>query len=101
VSDLGAGLARLRSCEYVRESLNLTSWQAASDKVYTWEAAGQVHAEEPRHRISTRDAVAKYLADAKARRLKDASLTKFREVLERRLLEFADGRGYRTSSRTG
>ena len=82
--------------DYVRESLNLTSWQAASDKVHTWEAAGEVHAEDPRQRIATKDAVAKYLADAQARGLKDASLTKFREVLERRLLEFAEGRGYRT-----
>ncbi len=42
-----------------------------------------------------KDAVAKYLEDAKARGLKDASLTKFREVLERRLLEFCERRGYR------
>ena len=64
--------------------------------MHTWEAAGQVHAEEPRQWIATKDAVAKYLDDAKARGPKDASLTKFREVLERRLLEFAESRGYRT-----
>jgi hypothetical protein len=45
--------------DYVRERLNQTSWQAAWDTVHTWEAAGQVHAEEPRQRIATKDAVAR------------------------------------------
>jgi len=81
--------------DYVRESLKLTSWQAASDVVRGWEAAGKIHAQPTRGTVTVRDAVEDYLADAKARGLQDTSLTKFREVLGRRLLEFTDSQGYR------
>ena len=50
--------------EYVRQSLDLRSWEAASDLVHGWEASGQigvVKAEIP----SIKDAVSKFFEDAR------------------------------------
>lgn len=81
--------------EYVRQSLNLTVWGAAQERVRGWEASGQIGV--VKNNIPTiREAVAKNLVDAKARNLKPESIKKIRDVLERRLLNFCSAQGYRT-----
>lgn len=80
--------------EYVRQSLNLTVWGAAQEKVRGWEASGQigvVHQNAP----SIREAVEKHIADADARNLKPESIKKIRDIVERRLLDFCAKQGYR------
>jgi integrase/recombinase XerD len=80
--------------EAVRKSLDLTSWQAASELVTKWTDSGQVgvvRLEIP----SIRDAIAKFFEDATARGLQESSLQKLRRVLEHRLQPWCDDRGYR------
>lgn len=80
--------------EYVRESLNLTVWGAAQERVRGWEASGQVGVvknEAP----TIKEAVAKHVADAEARNLKPESIKKIRDVLERRFLSYCAAQGYR------
>ena len=81
--------------EYVRQSLNLTVWGAAQERVRGWEASGQIGV--VKNEIPTiREAVAKNLADAGARNLKPESIKKIHDVLERRLLTFCTAQGYRS-----
>ena len=78
--------------EYVRESLNLTVWGAAQEKVRGWEASGQIGVirnEAP----TIKEAVEKHLADAEARNLKPESVKKIRDVIERRLLDYCSREG--------
>jgi integrase/recombinase XerD len=80
--------------EVIRRSLDLTSWEAAADRVRGWEASGTVgvvKAEVP----TIREAVAKYLADAEARKLAPESIKKLRHTLEKRLVEYSSGEGLR------
>jgi len=73
--------------EYVRRSLNLNSWEAASDLVRSWEASGHigvVRAEIP----TVREAVEKYLADGRGRNLSAESVKKLQDAVERLFLGF-------------
>lgn len=81
--------------EYVRESLNLTVWGAAQERVRGWEASGQVGV--IKNEIPTvREAVEKYIADAEARNLKAESVKKIKDVIERRLRDYCTAQGYRS-----
>jgi integrase/recombinase XerD len=73
-------------------SLDLTSWEAASDLIHGWEAAGEI---DPVRVIPTTvpEAVDAYIADGRARRLADTTISKHREILERRFLEFCKTHG--------
>lgn len=76
--------------ESIRKSLDLTSWEAASDLVAQWNAAGQIggtRVEIP----SIVDAVGKHIRDAEARNLQPASLKKIRDILRRRFLRKLPG----------
>lgn len=80
--------------EAIRRSLDLTAWEAAADLVRGWETSGQigvVKAEVP----TIREAVAKYLADAEARKLAPESIKKLRHTLEKRLLAYSAEEGVR------
>src|SRR5712692_1887256 len=77
--------------EYVRESLNLTVWGAAQERVRGWEASGQVGV--IRNEIPTvKEAIEKHIADAEARNLKAESVKKIKDVIERRLATTATTR---------
>jgi hypothetical protein len=52
--------------EYVRKSLNLDAWEAATDLVRAWESSGRIGVVRPEI-PSLREAVAKYIEDADAR----------------------------------
>jgi integrase/recombinase XerD len=73
--------------ETVRKALDQTSWQAASDLIASWTAAGRVGA--VRTEIPPIDtAVQKYVDDATARHLHAATIQKQKNLLERRLLKW-------------
>lgn len=81
--------------EYVRESLNLTVWGAAQERVRGWEASGQVGV--VRNDIPTiKEAVDKHIADAEARNLQPESVKKIKDVIERRFLVYCSDQGYRS-----
>lgn len=81
--------------EYVRESLNLTVWGAAQERVRGWEASGQVGV--IRNDIPTiKEAVDKHIADAEARNLQPESVKKIKDVIERRFLDYCSNEGYRS-----
>ena len=78
--------------EHVRKSLDLTSWEAATEVVARWNASGRVGGPE----IPTlREAVHKLVADAQARNLQPTSVKKIRDVVERRFLGYCERKGYR------
>ena len=80
--------------ETVRKALDQTSWQAASDLIASWTAAGRIGA--VRADIPPIDtAIQKYLNDATARHLHAATIQKQKNLLERRLLEWCARKGYR------
>ena len=80
--------------ETIRKTLNLTAWEAASDLVRGWESAGQIGA--VRLTVPTlQEAVAKYLADARARGLADESMKRVRYTVEHLFLnEFCESHRY-------
>jgi len=76
----------------LKKSLDLTSWEAAQDKVRLWESRGRI--EDPSQiRIILRDAVQKFLEDAEARQLKPGSIRRLRTIFSNQLLPFAEMRG--------
>jgi integrase len=78
----------------VRRSLDLRSWEAASDLVHGWEASGEVGIVKPE--IPTvSEAVTKFLQDAEARHLGSETLRKYKNLLERRFLDWCGSEGYR------
>lgn len=80
--------------ESIRRSLDLTSWEAAAERVRGWEASGSigvVKTEIP----TIREAVAKYLADAEARKLAPESIKKLRHTTEKLLLSYCTAEGLR------
>jgi site-specific recombinase XerD len=77
--------------EYVKRALDLRSWQAAADLVRGWEAAGKV-GEQRVEAPSILEAVEKFLADARARNLTEATLKKYTRLLEGQFLPFCEAR---------
>ena len=72
--------------EYILKSINLRSWEAASELIRGW---------EPRERsvsssrmYSVPEAVRKFFADATYRQLSKSTISKQRNVLEKRLLSW-------------
>jgi integrase len=81
--------------EKIRKALDQTSWDAASDLITAWTAAGEigvVKAEAP----TVPEAVGKYIADCEARKLGWEAMRKYRHLLEDRFLPWAERRGLRT-----
>ena len=66
--------------EKIRKALDLDSWEAASDLIANWNAAGEIGG--VRFVVPSLDeAVQKYIADAEARNLKPESVKKIRDVI--------------------
>lgn len=84
----------------VRQSLDLTSWEAAQRLVRDWEASGRIG--QVRGSVPTiSEAVAKFLEDATARGLSAASIGKYKLLLEKRLLPWVTNAGYRYLKQLG
>lgn len=79
----------------IRESLHLRDWQKAQETIREWEAQGEIVQEAAP--VTIAQATDSFLADAKARELREPTLYKYR-LLFRRLQTFADGRGLRLIS---
>jgi integrase len=80
--------------EYVRKSLDQTSWEAASDLIAAWTASGRVGV--VRVDIPTiAGAVDKFFEDAKARQLQPATIGKQTNLLKNRLLPWCADKGLR------
>jgi integrase len=81
--------------EYVRKSLDLRSWEAATDLVRDWEASGQVGVVKP-DIPAVKDAVDKFLHDLEhGQKRTAATLSKHKNLLEKRFLPWCEEKGYR------
>src|SRR5687768_1689076 len=79
--------------EKIRKSLDLTSWEAAADLVHGWASSGEIgfiRVEAP----LIPEAVTRFLSDAEARHLTEATIKKLRAVLERQLVPWCEKNGY-------
>ena len=66
--------------------MDLTSLEAATEKIRDWERSGKVLEDGERpatYGITVKDAVEKFMADARARNLTEASIKKYRVLLQR------------------
>lgn len=78
--------------EKIRKALDQTSWEAATELINRWTAAGEigvVKIEAP----TLREAVQKFIADCEARKLGWEAMRKYGHLLEDRLLAWADAKG--------
>ena len=75
----------------MRQSLDMSNWEDASKKVREWETGVK-----PAEEMSVKDAIQKFLDDAQARYLSDASIGKLRFVLEKQLVAFCERKGIST-----
>jgi integrase/recombinase XerD len=80
--------------EWIKKSLNVTSWEAASDLVTAWTASGQIGVVRP-DVPPLKEAVEKFIADAKAQQLNWETLRKYETFLARRFLVWCESKGYR------
>jgi integrase/recombinase XerD len=77
--------------EIIRKGLDLASWEASSELVRQWEARGSISGRI----MSVLDAVARFMDDARARKLAPASLAKSAVLLERQLVPWAEAQQIR------
>lgn len=80
--------------EYIRRALNLRSWEAASELVRAWDASGTIGVVKP-DVPTVSEAVQKFFADAQARKLSASTISKQKNILEKRLLPWCDKHGVR------
>ena len=80
--------------ETIRRSLDLRSWEAAADLVRGWEASGTIGVTKPEV-PSLKEALAKFFEDAMARGLSKSTIQKQKNVLEGRLVPWAETHGCR------
>jgi integrase/recombinase XerD len=77
----------------IRKTLRTRNWTRAKEMIRDWEIAGHiVEEEEPQQLITVAEACMAFLADAKARNLRPATLYKY-DLLFRQLQIFADEAG--------
>ena len=72
----------------IRESLKLRDWQRAQDLIREWEAENRRTVQQEQQ-VTIKDAHKKFIADAEARKLNEATLNKYR-LLFRQLDDFAE-----------
>ena len=73
----------------IRESLKLRDWPRAQDLIRQWEAENRRIVQQEKE-VSIKEAHVKFMADAEARKLNEATLYKYR-LLFRQLDAFAEG----------
>lgn len=81
----------------IRQSLEVRSWEIAQQKVRDLEAATLFPKEEEIEvkLVSIADAIARFFRDARERGLAEATINKYRVLLDTQLFAFAKGRGFR------
>src|SRR5260370_40399342 len=93
---------------FIRKSTAESVWERAEEGKRNWEAAGttrdpgtvsQPSSNNPKEGteapLSIVDAVSRYLSDAKARNLSEATLYKLKIIFERQFLSWCSHKGYR------
>jgi integrase/recombinase XerD len=81
--------------EPIRKALDLTSWDAAQTLVREWEAKGQIG----RPRVTVAEAVEKFLADARARLLKEETVLLYQRFLRGHFVPWCTLEGHETFHR--
>src|ERR1700679_4290133 len=76
------------SGEEIRESLKVRDWQRAQELIRGWEIEDR-RSRQVETRVTIPDAMKKYIADAEARKLNEATLYKYR-LLFRKLIAFSE-----------
>ena len=80
--------------ETVRKALDQTSWEAASELIAAWTASGKIGLVQVEIPTIT-SAVEKFFADAAARQLQPATISKHKNLLEKRLVPWCEHKGFR------
>jgi site-specific recombinase XerD len=75
--------------EAIRKALNLSSWDAAENLIREWTHAGKIGV-EGRKRITIKDAVEKFLADAKARQLREGTIELYEQTLQNQFVPWCE-----------
>jgi integrase/recombinase XerD len=81
--------------EPIRKALDLTTWDAAQALVREWEANGRL----ARPRITVAEAVEKFLADARARLLKEETVLLYQRFLRGHFVPWCNLEGHETFDR--
>jgi integrase len=84
---------RLASGKYLKESLNIRSWEGAQFKIREIETNDLLPKQEEQPDLVISDAVTQFLADAKARHLAPATQVKLSVLLKKQLLDFCKEKG--------
>jgi hypothetical protein len=87
--------------EYVRRSLDLRSWSAATDLVRDWEASGEIGVVKRAEVPTIAEAVQKFVQDANAQQLSRETIRKYDSLLNKRFLPWCQGKGYRYLKQLG
>ena len=85
------------SGQKVRRSLDLRSWEAASDLIHSWNASGQIGVAKT-SAPPVAEAVSKFISDAEARGLRASTIKKYRRLLDE-LLGFCKSKAYTVYNR--
>jgi integrase/recombinase XerD len=80
---------------FVRKSLKTSNFETAIATIRQWSGEGRADEPSANRLLTTEDAVKRYLEDAKARNLGEATLTKLKSIFEKQLLVFSTAKGYR------
>jgi len=84
---------------YVRRSLKTSSWERAATKIRELEEAGDPAPPPPKDEpVTVQQAVKEYLADAKARELSEATLSKLETIFRKQFLAWCKAEGYKLLS---
>jgi integrase len=84
---------------YVRRSLKTSSWERAATKIRALEEAGDPAPPPPKDEpVTVQQAVKEYLADAKARELSEATLSKLETIFRKQFLAWCKAEGYKLLS---
>src|SRR5262245_46996261 len=78
----------------IRKSLDTRDWEKAQDKIREWEADGEMSSADADEPITIEQVKNEFIADAEARKLKDATIARF-QIIFRQLLAFSNGEGRR------
>lgn len=79
--------------ERIKKSLDLRSWEAASDLVRAWESSGEIGVVKP-EAPTVKEAVSRFFEDAETRGLKPATISKYKVLLEKQLLPWCRSKGF-------
>lgn len=87
--------------EYVRRSLDLRSWSAATDLVRDWEASGEIGVVKKPDVPNVAEAVDRFFIDLRAQQLSGETIRKYENLLRGRLLPWCGEKGVRYLKQVG